>query len=152
MRIIGQIFFHIILMSPKESPSAVAAAPRKENAVDYKNSGEVRRVLMQKLSKIEGVMSLSQDSLSASIRPPISNQTDGALEQSEEDVDVLMIGSAQEQLEIINRAIDKTREGTHRKCDACGLTIPLKRLKAFGGAVVECVKCVGEAEKGQRVY
>jgi len=132
-----------------ERADSVATAPRprqRAQAVNYRKSEQVLPVLLEQRNQLERAMNLSTKRLAANGKPTTASTADGAQERPDENVAVTMIGNTQEQLDRVGRAIQRIREGTYGECVACGKEIPIDRLRAFGGAVDDCIKCRREAE------
>jgi DnaK suppressor protein len=51
-----------------------------------------------------------------------------------------------DELQAIDAAIERIKDGTYGTCQDCGKPIPLKRLQAVP-YVVDCIGCRREAEK-----
>ncbi len=53
--------------------------------------------------------------------------------------------SLEEELVLINKALNKIKEGTYGQCENCGEAIPLERLEIRPQAQL-CVSCKGKSE------
>jgi DnaK suppressor protein len=55
-----------------------------------------------------------------------------------------------EEIEEIDRAVDKMKSGSYGRCELCGKSIPLKRLKVLPATRL-CLKCARNFEEAQRL-
>ena len=60
-----------------------------------------------------------------------------------------MIEVEARELGAIDEAIARMDQGTYGKCDGCGKSIPLTRLRAIPYAT-DCIDCRRSAERGQK--
>lgn len=58
----------------------------------------------------------------------------------EEDVRLARMESAGEEIEAIDEALERIREGTYGSCEECGAPIPVERLRAIPYARL-CIAC-----------
>jgi DnaK suppressor protein len=70
---------------------------------------------------------------------------DAALDSAQDEITSQLAEAESRELASIESALERMREGTYGKCEACGAAIPLARLQALPYAVL-CIHCQQEAE------
>ena len=65
---------------------------------------------------------------------------DAAQTTAERDKDLRVIEKLRDQLDSVNRALDRIAEGSYGTCESCGTPIPEERLEALP-YVTHCVDC-----------
>ena len=71
---------------------------------------------------------------------------DAALDAAQDEISSQLAEVESRELSNIDKALERMREGTYGKCEACESNIPLMRLQALPYAVL-CIDCQREAEK-----
>jgi len=74
---------------------------------------------------------------------------DGTTEAIRRLTDIGVGASFEERLDRVERALEKLDEGTYGTCDACGKSIPARRLQAMPDSVL-CVTCAGAQRRVPR--
>jgi DnaK suppressor protein len=70
---------------------------------------------------------------------------DAALDSAQDEITSQLAEVESRELASIESALQRMRDGTYGKCEACGAAIPLARLQALPYAVL-CIQCQQEAE------
>jgi DnaK suppressor protein len=71
---------------------------------------------------------------------------DAALDSAQDEITSQLAEVESRELASIESALERMRDGTYGKCEACGAVIPLARLQALPYAVL-CIQCQQEAEE-----
>lgn len=71
---------------------------------------------------------------------------DFALDSAQDEISSQLAEVESRELSNIDKALEKMRDGSYGKCEACSSNIPLMRLQALPYAVL-CIDCQREAEK-----
>ncbi len=78
--------------------------------------------------------------------PDIGNQADeNAQEITEYEQNISLEHSLEDELKLINKALDKIKSNKFGRCEICGQEIPYERLKIRPQAVM-CVSCKSKNE------
>ena len=77
-----------------------------------------------------------------------NHMAETATEIYEQERNLSIEQSLQQQLAEVEHALAKFDEGTYGICDNCGKEIPLERLQAFPQATL-CIDCKSRAESGR---
>ena len=75
-----------------------------------------------------------------------SDVIDAALDTAQDEISSQLAEVESRELNNIETALERMRQGDYGTCDGCGETIPLARLQALPYATM-CIQCQREAEK-----
>ncbi len=115
-----------------------------------------RNRLTQERARIQGDL----DSLDAEVaRLGMDQQTEGggagnhladnATDIAEQERDLALIGTLQERMRDVDRALERLGAGTYGACERCGEMIAPERLEARPFAT-SCVNCQSQADRQRR--
>jgi len=76
----------------------------------------------------------------------VHDNPDRSVDELLKHVDSHVLGSKGDELEVIESALRRIREGSYGECDVCGEQIALKRLQVYPEAEC-CVGCQDHREK-----
>ena len=71
---------------------------------------------------------------------------DAALDSAQDEITSQLAEVESRELASLESALERMRDGSYGKCEACGGAIPLARLQALPYAVL-CIQCQQEAEE-----
>lgn len=76
---------------------------------------------------------------------------DDATDIAEQERDLALIGTLQERMREVDRALERLDEGTYGVCERCGQAIPAERLEVRPFATL-CVNCQSQADRQRRPF
>jgi DnaK suppressor protein len=79
----------------------------------------------------------------------VQDNPDRSVDELIKHVDSRILGTKTEELEAVECALLKIREGTYGTCESCGERISRKRLQVFPDALY-CLDCQGRRERVDR--
>jgi DnaK suppressor protein len=106
-----------------------------------------RRGLLQSIKKSMGNSRSSDARLTFEI---VQDNPDRSVDELLKHVDSHVLGSKAAELECVERALNKIRQGTYGECESCASLIAPGRLEVSPDALY-CVACQGEREDRQRL-
>lgn len=71
---------------------------------------------------------------------------DAALDSAQDEISSQLAEVESRELAMIEKALERIREGEYGKCEGCGTRIPVARLKALPYATL-CIECQRELER-----
>ncbi len=102
-----------------------------------------RKMLLGQIARTMG------ESLDEDIRmsfEAVQDNPDKSVDELLKHVDASVLGARSKELDNINEALLKLREGTYGMCEECGCDIPMKRLQAVPFALY-CRDCQADIER-----
>jgi DnaK suppressor protein len=124
--------------------------PKKRKKMDKKTLKEFENLLLQRKSRlitsINGSLNALKDDKEERNVLNIDDLGSAAKAVEEEDVACILAENESQELEFINEALNKIKNGTFGICDDCDDPIPLARLEALPNATL-CLKCKIVSEK-----
>lgn len=113
----------------------------------------------QEIKKLEQILLLRRDALRKALAGDLSalqdlrernvgDEVDFAIDSEQDEINSQMVEIESRELENIEHALEKIREGTYGICEVTGRPIPLARLKALPYATM-CIEAQREIEKRQ---
>lgn len=76
---------------------------------------------------------------------------DDATDIAEQERDLALIGTLQERMREVERALERLDAGSYGTCDRCGQPIPAERLEIRPFATL-CVNCQSQADRQRRTF
>jgi DnaK suppressor protein len=76
---------------------------------------------------------------------------DDATDMAEQERDLALIGTLQERMREVDRALEQLEAGTYGICDNCNQPIPPERLEARPFATL-CVNCQSQVDRQRRPF
>jgi DnaK suppressor protein len=124
--------------------------------ITAKQQDVFRNRLTQERARIQGDL----DSLGAEIATLGSDQqsegssagnhmADGATDIAEQERDLALIGTLQDRMRDVDRALERLEAGTYGVCERCGEEIAPERLEVRPFATF-CVNCQSQADRQRR--
>lgn len=113
---------------------------RKEAMAEMREALLTRREALRKA--LAGDLSMLKDLREQSG----GDVVDFALDSAQDEISSQLAEVESRELSSIDKALERMREGSYGKCEACNANIPLMRLQALPYAVL-CIDCQREAEK-----
>lgn len=113
----------------------------------------------QEIKKLEKILLLRRDALRKALAGDLSalqdlrernvgDEIDFAIDSEQDEINSQMVEIESRELDNIEHALEKIREGTYGICEVTGKPIPLARLKALPYATM-CIEAQRELEKRQ---
>ncbi len=106
---------------------------------------EMRKILIQRHDAIVHAMSGDENLLKKFSQQSGGDVVDFASESAMGELSSQLAEVENRELQQVEAALQKMKEGTYGKCDACNGNIPLARLQALPYAAY-CIKCKRAAE------
>jgi DnaK suppressor protein len=106
---------------------------------------KMREVLMKRRTALRKALAGDISGLSKVEGQSGGDVVDAALDSAQDEITSQLAEVESRELASIESALERMREGTYGKCEACGGAIPLARLQALPYAVL-CIHCQQEAE------
>ena len=107
---------------------------------------EMRKILIQRRDAIVQAMSGDDSLLKKFSQQTGGDVVDFACDSAFDELSSQLAEVENRELQQVEFALSKLKEGTYGKCDACNGNIPLARLHALPYAAY-CIKCKRAAEK-----
>ena len=114
---------------------------RKESIAKLRETLLRRRVAMRRA--LEGDLSLLQELH----QQKTGDVLDAAADTVQDELNSQLVEVESRELQALDEAIARMDQGMYGKCDACGKSIPLTRLRAIPYAT-DCIDCRRQAEDG----
>lgn len=111
-----------------------------------KSLQEIRKILVQRRDALFQALSGDDSLLKKFNQQSGGDVVDFASDSSFGEMSSRLAEVENRELQCVELAITKMKEGTYGKCDACDRNIPLARLQALPYAT-HCIKCKRAAEK-----
>jgi len=107
---------------------------------------EMREVLLNRREALRKALNGDLSMLKELREQSKGDVVDFALDSAQDEINSQLAEVESRELSNIDRALDRMREGSYGKCEACESSIPMMRLQALPYAVL-CIDCQREAEK-----
>lgn len=107
---------------------------------------EMREVLLTRREALRKALAGDLSMLKELREQSGGDVVDFALDSAQDEINSQLAEVESRELCSIDKALDRMREGTYGKCEACESAIPMMRLQALPYAVL-CIDCQREAEK-----
>lgn len=106
----------------------------------------------QTLESIRAYLLARRETLRHYIAGELSNLgTDTDEESLDDEAYFIMAASESKEIELIQSALDRFRDGSYGQCESCEKDIPVERLEALPCASL-CIDCQKAAEAQPRLY
>lgn len=107
---------------------------------------EMREILLNRRDALRKALA-GDLSMLKELREQIGGDVvDAALDSAQDEISSQLAEVESRELSNIDKALERMREGSYGKCEACDSNIPMMRLQALPYAVL-CIDCQREAEK-----
>ena len=113
------------------------------------NSGLKELLIKKKLELLAELKKAMGEKLDEDVRMTfdlLKDNPDKSVDELLKHVDAKIIGNKSEEIDDIDSALNKLKEGTYGVCEECGEDIPIKRLEAVPSASY-CVFCQEEIDR-----
>ena len=107
---------------------------------------EMREVLLTRREALRKALAGDLSMLKELREQSKGDVVDFALDSAQDEISSQLAEVESRELSSIDKALDRIREGSYGKCEACDQNIPMMRLQALPYAVL-CIDCQREAEK-----
>ena len=107
---------------------------------------EMREVLLTRRDALRKALAGDLSMLKELREQSGGDVVDFALDSAQDEISSQLAEVESRELANIDKALERMREGSYGKCEACEATIPVMRLQALPYAVL-CIDCQREAEK-----
>jgi len=107
----------------------------------------MQRVLLRRRNALKRSLAGELEQLGPLDEPGVGDSVDAALDADYQEVRTGLVEAEGRELERIERALKRFREGRYGVCEACGKNIPAPRLRALPYATT-CVRCQEVQEQG----
>lgn len=107
---------------------------------------EMREVLLTRREALRKALAGDLSMLKELREQSSGDVVDFALDSAQDEINSQLAEVESRELSNIDKALERMREGTYGKCEACESAIPTMRLQALPYAVL-CINCQREAEK-----
>jgi len=142
-----------ILRQITKLPALCAAQDCRRRSMDGHALEQFRsRLLNQKellLQAVKKTMDENRQSDSRMSFELVHDNPDRSVDELLKHVSAHVLGSKADELEVIENALQKIREGSYGACEVCGAHIPPERLQACPEAVC-CIDCQKARERTDR--
>ena len=121
----------------------------KKSTVKKRTQGLKDLLIEQKRKILADVRRAMEDSLGEDVRMSFEacqDNADKSVDELLKHVNAAITGNRSEEIDKIDEALTKLKEGTYGVCEECGCDIPVKRLEAVPYATC-CVVCQNELER-----
>lgn len=113
---------------------------------DHEFVRELKKALLEKRDQIRGNINLELNDLKGAEGHHLADMEDLASDTLDESTAYHIIEIEQAELAQIEKALGLIEEGEYGKCEECGASISLERLRALPFATT-CVECKRDQEK-----
>jgi DnaK suppressor protein len=109
-------------------------------------AAKMREILIRRRDALRKALAGDLSGLNKLARQNGGDVVDAALDSVQDEITSQLAEVESRELASIEAALERMRNGTYGKCEACGSAIPLARLQALPYAVL-CIHCQQEAEE-----
>lgn len=107
---------------------------------------EMREILLTRRDALRKALAGDLSMLKELREQTSGDVVDFALDSAQDEISSQLAEVESRELSHIDKALDRMRQGSYGKCEACESNIPMMRLQALPYAVL-CIDCQREAEK-----
>jgi DnaK suppressor protein len=106
----------------------------------------MKRVLLRRRETLRQSVSLALQEVLARDEASVGDAGDAAVDTDYREINSRLVEAESRELDLVERALERMREGRYGKCEDCAKQIPARRLQALPYATA-CIRCQRRQEQ-----